>query len=207
MASLVVFTLSWCRWVWSHRFISLRNASIKQPSLTFLHPECGWARQSVRWLRQPGTSQNSNPWLGLFILFVFIWVVLRLLSVSTLGLLVKCRDSCDTSFPPAKRTHTSAKATHKNLKSVLKTQSYSPSKVFALSGTGAMLLTFCSLPGTELALWCRPVPHDCLTITPTKHAAVLFAILIKIFLDPGRIFLLLRLFSLSCSLGDVIAGD
>lgn len=70
-----------------------------------------------------------------------------------------------------------------------------------------MLLTFRSLPGTELALRYRPVPHDRLTITPTKHAAVLFEVLIKIFLDPGHIFLLPCLFSLSRSLGDVIAGD
>lgn len=70
-ASWVVFTLFWCCWVWIHRFLSLWNASIKQPCLTFLHPLCGWAPWSICWMRQPGTSQSSSPCLRLFILFCF----------------------------------------------------------------------------------------------------------------------------------------
>lgn len=72
------------------------------------------------------------------------------LSVSVLGLLVKCCDSCDTSFRPRTHARTRKKQHIKPSNLFWKHNPQPPSRVFALSGTRAMLLTFHSIPGPRV---------------------------------------------------------
>lgn len=104
------------------------------------------------------------------------------LSVSVLGLLVECCDSCDTSFRPRTHAHTRKKQHIKPSNPFWKHNPRPPSRVFALSGTRAMLLTFHSIPGPRVGTDTDlPPPPTVLKITPTKHTAVPAEILIKSF--------------------------